>query len=205
MKKKFRLIVSGLSFCLASICIGQEITVAEPDFEGEIIYTSIEGDIQALEYQTASVKTKASVGLQLTGIGKVRQRVSVRGNQSTTILPANQTLHFVYNHGDNIKNPKNLIQLVRFYKKGKNRVAEIASVSGTSGEVSSGDIDFLTFGAKKYGTLSYLVSVSNLEPGHYAFFVGEDENANAHLFSIDGFDVKKEKKKRKKEKTDNDK
>jgi len=189
-------------FLTSSISFSQEISVAEPDFEGEIIYANPNGETQALEFQTASVKTKASIGMQLTGIGKVKQTVSVRGTQSTTVIPHDSILHFVYNHGSNRKNPRNFIQLVRFYKKGRNRVAEISTASATSGEVSSGDIDFISYKATKYGEASYLVTVTNLESGHYAFFVGEEESTNAHLFSIEGFDTKKERTKKKKSKND---
>ncbi len=177
-----------LLFLFTSILNAQEVTIPEPDFEGEIAYAADDGTSKTLEFQTASVKTKASVGLQLTGIGKVKSRVSVRGKVSSVVVPKTNKLNFVYNHGSNTVNPKNLIQLVRFYKKGKNRVAEIASVSGTSGEVSTGDVDYIQFKSKKYGETSYLIVLSNLEPGHYGFFVGETENNNAHLFSVEGYD-----------------
>lgn len=179
-----------LIICLIAITsFGQEINVDEPAFEGEIIYTDAEGNTQDLEFQTASIKTKASVGAMLTGIGKVKSRVSVRGNESSTILQQNQTYYFVYNHGNNAKNPKNLAQLIRFEKKGKNRVAEIASVSVTSGAQSSGDVTSIPFKGIKYNDseVSYLLIVKNLEPGHYGWFLGEVETKNAHLFSVEGY------------------
>lgn len=177
--------------CLLLLSTGiqaQEVTIPEPEFEGEIAYAANDGTSKTLEFQTASTKTKASTGLMLTGIGKVKSRISVRGKVSPVIVPAQNKLNFVYNHGNNSTNPKNIISLIRFEKKGKNRVAEIASVSGTTGAQSSGDVDYIPFKAKKYGETSYLVVLSNLEPGHYGFFVGETENNNAHLFSIEGYE-----------------
>ncbi len=180
----------SIIICLImSIGYGQEINADEPGFEGEIVYTDIDGNTKDLEYQTASVKTKASVAAMLTGIGKVKSRVSVRGTESTTRLEQKQAYYFIYNHGDNGKNPKNLAQLVKFDKKGKNRVAEIASISVTTGAQSSGDITSIPFKGKKYNdsNVSYLLSVKNLEPGHYGWFLGDTENNNAHLFSIEGY------------------
>tara|TARA_R110002012_G_scaffold163344_1_gene325728 strand:+ start:54 stop:617 length:564 start_codon:yes stop_codon:yes gene_type:complete len=169
------------------LVIGQQINVEEPSFEGEIIFASESGNSIELEYQTASVKTKASMGAMLTGIGKVKSRVSVRGKISTAILPKQNTYYFIYNHGNNSKNPKNLAQLVKFEKKGKNRVAEISSVSVTTGAQSSGDVESIAFKGKKYqdSDMSYLLIVKNLEPGHYGWFVGEEANNNVHLFSIE--------------------
>ncbi len=176
-----------LIFLFPILLLGQQVNVEEPSFEGEIIHASASNESVDLEYQTASVKTKASVGAMLTGIGKVKSRVSVRGKISTTILPQQSTYYFIYNHGDNSKNPKNLAQLIKFEKKGKNRVAEISSVSVTTGSQSSGDVESILFKGKKYqdSTMSYLLIVENLEPGHYGWFVGEVATNNVHLFTVE--------------------
>lgn len=186
MKKTFILIL--MCFWVLNFT-AQNIIAEEPGFEGEIIYVDQDNNSEDLEYQTASVKTKASVGAMLTGIGKVKSRVSVRGKESSTILPWEKTYNFIYNHGNNTKNPKNIAQLVRFEKKGKNRVAEVASVSVTTGAQSSGDVETVPFKAKKYNDseMSYLLVVKNLTPGHYGWFLGETDNNNVHLFSIEGY------------------
>lgn len=177
-------------FSLTTLTVfSQDITADEPGFEGEIIFVNENNNSEELEFQTASSKTKRSVGAMVSGIGKIKSTVSVRGKESTTILPMQKAYYFVYNHGNNDMNPKKVAQLIRFKKKGKNRVAEIASVSLITGAQSSGDIDAIPFKGKKYNnsTTSYFMVVKNLAPGHYGWFVGEIVSNDVHLFSIEGY------------------
>jgi len=168
----------------STICFSQTITAPEPDFQGEIVSVTSDNEHQELEMVTTSVKSGQSVGRMISGVGKVKARIIAKGKTSTTQLKQNKTLYFIYNHGENSILPTKLIQLLEFKPRKKHREYLISSSSNVSGQTDTGVLDLIKFKASKYGEGSYLIKVSNLPAGEYAFFVGSEETYDGNFFTI---------------------
>lgn len=186
MKKLFIhcfLIVALISVTLISK--SQNIKITEPEFTGTIVYVnSEEGDGLPLEPAKMSVKTKASASMYVSGIGKITSRASVKGETSTVRIKQGASIQFIYKANDNSVNPIDVIQLIRFEKKSDNRVTELGSV-GTFSGASKGDLGFVEFTAKKYGTSSYIITVTNIAKGEYGFSLGKDVTTTIHMFTVE--------------------
>jgi hypothetical protein len=163
----------------------EKITVSEPEWVGEIVSVSGKGDTGILlESQTASIQTKAGASMYIVGVGKVTSRASVRGEMSPIRIQKEDTLYFVYRHQNNDANPRKIIELYQFEKKGKTRVLEVGTLGTFSGS-SIGDLDRLNLSVEKYGKNSYLIKLANPVPGEYGFILGEIESKDIELFGVD--------------------
>lgn len=171
-------------FLFSTICFSQTITAPEPDFEGEIVAVTTDNEHQELEMVTTSVKSGQSVGRMVTGVGKVKARVIAKGKTSTTQIKQSDTLYFIYNHGSNKVLPTKIIQLLEFKQRKKHREYLVSSSSNVSGQTDTGVLDLIKFKATKYGESSYLIKVSNLPAGEYAFFVGAEETYDGNFFTV---------------------
>jgi len=179
---KLKILLLALFICKLSNA--QDITATEPDFEGEIVFVTSENKHQELEMVTTSIKSGQSVGRMISGVGKVKARIIAKGKTSTTKIKKNDVLYFIYNHGTNNIVPTKVIQLLEFKPRRKHREYLISSSSNVSGQTNTGVLDLVKFKGKKYGEGSYLIKVSNLEPGEYAFFLGSEETFDGNFFTV---------------------
>ncbi len=182
---KNKLIILGFLIGVwTQITIAQEITIPEPEFIGQIVYVDNENIPQDLEMQTATYRQGASAGRMITGVGKVKGMVVVKGNHSSLEIKKTDVIHFVYNNGDNSIVPTKVAQLLRFTPEKKTREYMYINASNVTGQTTAGELNLISYKGKKYGENSYLIEVSNLEVGEYAFFLGEKESRDAYLFSV---------------------
>jgi hypothetical protein len=179
---KLRLLFVAL--LITSISIAQEITVAEPDFVGQIFFVDQNNETTDLETQTASIKTGKSVGRIVSGVGKVKMRVVVKGEHSDVKFKKSEKLNFIYNNGDNSILPTKVAGLVELIQRKKNREYLVASQSNVSGQTESNQLDWIKYKAKKYGESSYLITFKDLPVGEYGFFLGEEDSNDMFLFSV---------------------
>ncbi|AGC76240.1 hypothetical protein LX97_00909 [Nonlabens dokdonensis] len=161
-----------------------DIVAPEPDFEGEISFVKDGKELVELEMVTTSMKSGQSVGRMLSGIGKVKARVVAKGKTSTTVIQKDEIIYFIYNHGSNNLRPDKVAQLLKFEQRKKTREYLIASSSNVSGQTETNVVEGIKFKGSKYGETSYLIKVSNLEPGEYAFFVGTEETYDGNFFTV---------------------
>ncbi len=162
----------------------QEITADAPEFIGEIIYVDAENNTYELEMQTAALRTGKSVGRMVTGAGKVKAIVVVKGAHSPVEVKKSDKIHFIYNNGSNDISPRKVVQLLNFESKKKTREYLWANSSNITGQNTAGEMNLINFKGKKYGDSSYLLIISDLAVGEYAFFLGETESRDAYLFSV---------------------
>ena len=180
---KFSYLITLLLF-VPTLSYAQEITADEPEFIGEILYVDAENNTKELEMQTASLRTGKSVGRMVTGAGKVKAIVVIKGASSPVKIEKADELYFIYNNGVNTHNPRNLIQLLKFDSKNDTREYLYSNSSNLTGKTTTAELDLVNFKASKYGESSYLVKFSDLDVGEYAFFLGEKESRDAYLFSV---------------------
>ncbi|MDP2692581.1 MAG: hypothetical protein Q8O88_02990 [bacterium] len=176
--------------CLIILLIGanniaQEITVAEPEFEGQIFYVDNNTQVD-LEDNVYSSKQGSSVGRMISGIGKVKATIVVKGNTSPVQLKKKENMFFICNYnGTNATLPTKIIETLKFEKKRETREYVVASSSNVSGQTEGGVVDFVKFQAQKYGNHSYLVEFVDLRPGEYGFSIGgEDSGKNVYMFTV---------------------
>jgi hypothetical protein len=120
----------------------------------------------------------------LTGVGKARAVLSVKGGKSPIRVRPAGVIQFVYRYKSNEVNPATIIQVFKLESTKNSRKLEIAKAGTFSGS-SSGDIAYLTFDAVKYGKSSYLITVKNLEAGEYGLALGETASHVVNLFGVD--------------------
>lgn len=144
--------------------------IPEPEFVGESVLVKSDNTSMPLEKHLTQNRTVASTGLILTGIGKVRNQIQIDGCCSKTIVDKNTEFKLIVRNVDNNTDPLSIVKIFKFEKKNKYRRAEIASTSSL-GSSKSNTLEYVPFTGKKYATSSYVLRLSNLEPGEYGITI----------------------------------
>lgn len=174
MKKTlFLLLLAMFGFLGAN---AQNLTVPEPEFSDQAYLVTSESTYKKLVRETGYLKTKAGASLYLVGIGKVKTRVTLEGNESSVSTPAGE-VRIILKARDNNTDPQSFINAFQFEVKGKERRAQIAE-AGTFSASKENTLGQLEFNAQKYGTSSYLIVFDNLKPGEYGIVIGDPNNDN---------------------------
>ena len=174
------LILTLIAFiCASSFANAQEVTVAEPEFAEEtlILISNSQGDL--LKRENGTVKTKAGASLYLTGIGKVKSRLTLAGAKSVNAASkGSSTTRLIIKAKDNNTDPNSFINIFKFdIYKGKERRYQLAEV-GTLSKAETNNLSSVDYKAKKYGESSYLIQIENLTPGEYGIVLGDPNNQN---------------------------
>lgn len=172
-----RLMIFTLFFSFINIFAIAQSTVTEPEFAGEAVVLKKDSTTQILEKQTVQTKTKAGAGLFLTGIGKVKTKITNEGCCSPVRLRSNEPLTFITRAVDNVTDPLAVVTVFKFESSKKDRKAEIAS-AGTFSGVSQNNLTMVSFNAKKFGTSSYLLKIDPQQPGEYGIIIRNPNNLN---------------------------
>lgn len=153
----------------------QELTIPEPEFADQAYLVTSTSTYTKLPRETGYIKTKAGASLYLTGIGKVKTRVTLEGKESSVTVPTGE-VRIILKAKDNSTDPQSFINAFQFEIKGKERRAQIAE-AGTLSAAKSNTLGQLEYNAKKYGESSYLLVFDNLKTGEYGITIG-DPNAD---------------------------
>ncbi len=179
-------IISSLLLLLIVLTgFSQKITVAEPDFEGQIFYVENNASLDLEENMYYSKKGK-SIGRMVSGIGKVKARLVVDGNSSPVKITKKEKLYFVCNYnGSNKTLPSKIIECLKFKPEKNTREYLIATSSNVSGQTNNSQLILEKFKAKKYGEHSYLIVFTNLAVGEYGFSIGgKNSGKQLYMFSV---------------------
>ena len=139
----------------------------EPEWVGEVAVLKIDGDTISIPTEKAlpRVKTSASAGRILVGIGNVRQKAVLKNSRSATQICPGNTVSLVVKCKDNNTDPSSFIQVIKFEETKKERKAELASVNWL-GNSSQGNANYIGFTGKRYGKTSYILTFPAVE-GEY--------------------------------------
>lgn len=131
----------------------------EPEWAGEVAVLEIDGDTVSIptEKSIPKVKTSASAGRLLVGIGNVRRKAVIKNGRATTQIHPKGNVTLVVKCKDNDTDPTTFIQVVKFEEKKKERRTELANINWL-GNVSEGNMEFVAFNGKKYGKSSYILT-----------------------------------------------
>ena len=175
---------------------GLGVSVEEPEFIGNVIYVKNNQAVN-LEKQKVHLTVKANAALMLTGIGKVNQKIVINEPSSPVRIDEDKNLSFIVKVTDNKFDPFEIIEIYKLKKNTKTRsllTAETGSLSGSK----AGDVVRVPYKAVKYGSSSFLLTISELMTGEYAINVTLRENQQSsgnvgftfHLFGITGSSMK---------------
>ena len=153
----------------------QAPAIPEPEFIGEVVTILPDSTTTALEKETVMMRTRANASALIIGIGKAKTKLIIESPKAGVRLDKDNDIYFIIRAVDNNSDPIAIINIFRFESTDKRRLAEMASAS-SFGSVKSGKLERLTFSAKKYGEDSYLLKLSDKEPGEYGITV---KNPNA--------------------------
>lgn len=166
-----------LSLCSTMSTMAQ-VTAPEPEFSEETLLLTSDSEGVVLKRENGYVKTKAGASLYLTGIGKVKSRLTINGNKSINATKAQRTARLILRAKDNTTDPNSFINIFKFdIYKNKERRYQLAEV-GTLSASKTNNLASVEYKAKKYGESSYLIQLEDLEPGEYGIVIGDPNNAN---------------------------
>lgn len=164
----------------------------EPKWAGEVVVLQIDADTVAVpaEKSNVQIKTSASAGAILVGIGNVRKKIVVKGGRSDVQVDPDKPVMLVVRWKDNEFDPANFIQLVKFEEGKKDRKAEIANVNWL-GTITEGDMNYVPFTADRYGKKSYVLSFKP-EEGEYGVQVFNPDNEDESQIIFNCFGIHNE-------------
>jgi len=174
MKRIFFTLMMSL---LISISVDAQVTVSEPDFAEQTLLLTSDSTGVLLDRENGTIKTKAGASLYLTGIGKVKSRLTLKGVASSSTAKGDKATRLIVKAKDNTTDPNSFINIFKFEIKGKERRYQLAE-TGTLSKTETNNLSSVEYNAKKYGKNSYLIIMNNLTPGEYGIVFGDPNNAN---------------------------
>lgn len=185
MKKTLLFVMLVMAF----ICVKAQVSVTEPEFAEQVLVLKSDSEGILLPRESGSIKAKAAASLYLTGIGKVKSRITLSGNASDVKIAKSSITRFIVKGADNKTDPKSFVSFFKFEVKKNKRQAQIAEVGTFSGS-SVNSLSNIDFQAKKYGESSYLIVIDNLESGEYGIVLGDpNQLTGKNQFKVTTFAV----------------
>ena len=163
MKKSILVFLMGLFFVSG---VKAQVSVAEPEFAEQTLLLTSDSKGTLLTRENGTVKTKAGASLYLTGIGKVKSRLTVAGTTSKSTVQGGRTTRLIVKAKDNATDPQSFISIFKF------------EVKGTLSKTESNNLSSVDYNAKRYGKNSYYLVLNDLEPGEYGIVIGDPNTEN---------------------------
>ncbi len=180
--------IFGMLFLASFASFAQE-EVKEPTFIGEAFILKDNNETLDLQKEHVQLKTRAGATVYLAGIGKVKTKIDIPNCCSATSYRPKKEIKLVVRAVDNETDPLSIIQVFKFKKKKKKRLAELSSVGTFSGG-SSNNLDYLKFKAEKFGENSYLLSIESFERGaEYGVMVSNPNSLDEKQTIVSTFGV----------------
>jgi len=163
--------------------------VKEPEFLGEIFLLQANDGFVKLSKEAASIKSKSSGLAVVPLMGSVKSFISIKGPEAEVrVSKESKSIQFIVKCENNSSNPEDLISLVQFEKKKKERRYLMGKTSVLGGSEMEGIVS-LPYEAEKFGESSYKITVTGLEPGEYGIFSSEQSTVGAfYTFRCFGID-----------------
>ena len=175
MKKLLLSLIVALTSVTGTMA--QSIKVPEPEFAEETLLLTSDSKGVKLSRENGTIKTKAGASLYLTGIGKVKSRLTLKGIKSTSKAVGGSTTRLIIKAADNKTDPNSFISVFKFEVKGKERRYQLAE-AGTLSKTESNNLSSVEYNAKKYGESSYYIVLEDLTAGEYGIVIGDPNHEN---------------------------
>lgn len=153
----------------------------EPKWVGQVNMLSVETDTVSIPLERANiqVKTTQSLGRLLVGIGNVRTKVAINGSKSPVQVNPDRPFHLVIKCKDNLTDPFNFIQVMKFEETKKERKTELAKENWV-GNVYERNMKLLPFEADQYGASSYILKIEP-QSGEFGVWVMNPSNIDESI------------------------
>jgi hypothetical protein len=183
--KFFTLSICFTLFSNLYLLSAQNLKVVEPEFVGAIVLVNQDDcTSQKLEKQTASSAAKADIGAALFGVAKGKSINKVNGASSPTRTKNGKIVRLIVKMKENSRDPAEVINVFKMDEGKDNRLLIVGKL--VFNQTSQLDIKYLPFQGSKFGTSSYLIQLSNVEPGEYAVTI----DGTRMIFNLFGVDLK---------------
>jgi hypothetical protein len=162
----------------------QEIAIEEPEFTGIILLVKDPNTGEKLEKQKSSNASKADIGAAIFGVSKAKGMNMVKGSSSPVRTAHNENIQFIVKVKENHFDPVDVINIFKMESDSEKDHRLIVTGKVNFNKSSTLDIEFIPFEATKYGESSYLVNISELQPGEYAMTLDGSRDV-FNLFGVD--------------------
>ena len=168
------LILTTALFLVATFGYAQNIS--EPEYKGQVAIVNTDSTTALLQKEVGEHKAKSSAFgmIPIPGsslLDKTKAYLSVKGTESPNKISAKK-FSLIIRVKDNSEEPKNAFGIFKFETKKKERRFQLLDFGFGK---ASANTNFTTvdYDVKKFGTSSYLVTLSNLEAGEYGVVAGD--------------------------------
>ena len=178
--------------CLTAVCnmSSAQSKLKEADFIGNVRILNADSTTSNLERMNVQLKTKATGSKIWWGIGSSKAFIEVPGKNANTKLSSGNDVKFIVRVADNNLDPMSIVSIFQYTIKGKNRRAQFGKVNNASGNSTAG-LKRLDFEGEKFGEHSYIITLTNKEPGEYGIIVNnpnlqrDDSNLVVYSFALE--------------------
>ncbi len=193
MLKKFLFLMAAT----AVFSVGAVAQSLEPDFEGEVMGVFPDGSAKKLEKHNVKLRTGAGFYIAGFAASKSKTKVIVDGGSAKVRFQDGQPLVLIVRAQDNKADPMSIVRIFRMKANKKQRAAVISAIGSFS--VTSNQMDYLPFTAKKYGESSYYLTFDETPAGEYGVIVSNPNNVDEKMVIVSTFAVEGPEKNAEKE------
>ncbi len=193
MLKKFLFLMAAT----AVFSVGAVAQSLEPDFEGEVMGVFPDGSAKKLEKHNVKLRTGAGFYIAGFAASKSKTKVIVDGGSAKVRFQDGQPLVLIVRAQDNKADPMSIVRIFRMKANKKQRAAVISAIGSFS--VTSNQMDYLPFTAKKYGKSSYYLTFDETPAGEYGVIVSNPNNVDEKMVIVSTFAVEGPEKNAEKE------
>lgn len=163
-----------LAFILCVLCFfGANAQIKEPSFIGEAVLVLPDSTTRKLDKEFAQYRS----GISWSTNAWDATFLKIESGKANVRLPKGSTATFIVKAADNESDPMSIISIYKFNaKKNKRETMVHRSNAGTTGSSYNVTKNLLPFSGDRFGDKSYIIELSNLEPGEYGIVV---RNPNA--------------------------
>lgn len=146
-------------------------------------------DGSAKKLEKHNVKLRTGAGFYIAGFAasKSKTKVIVDGGGAKVRFQNGQPLVLVVRAQDNKADPMSIVRIFRMKANKKQRAAVISAIGTFS--VTSNQMDYLPFTAKKYGESSYYLTFDETPAGEYGVIVSNPNNVDEKMVIVSTFAV----------------
>ncbi|APG65896.1 hypothetical protein LPB136_11190 [Tenacibaculum todarodis] len=184
MKKHFLIVL----FLISILTYSQE-KIQEPNFIGEAFILKSDNTPLVMEKQNVKLRTGAGFSIALVTVAKTKTKIRVEGCCSTAIYNPENEIKIVVRAVDNETDPMSIVNIFKFKRKKKKRLAELASYGIWSS--STNNLDLLKFKGEKYGEKSYLLTINKFDrDSEYGIIVTNPNSLDEKRAIVSTFAIK---------------
>lgn len=163
----------------------------EPEFIGEVMILTQQGRCMLLEKSIAAFTS----GISFKANSFSAQSVEIYGDKAITRVPQAKNINLIVKAVDNDSDPLSFITIYKFdSKKNTRTLINSENNSGTLMKSRTHVGNQLYFKGEKYGASSYMLTITDLEPGEYGVVVANPNTVDEKKTIISCFGVDATKK-----------